>query len=63
MNSLEIISLLLGITIIGLYFGLMELFFGGFVEYVGGYFNAFLLIVSSGSLIGKIIENKLEEYM
>ena len=59
MEDKEIISLILGILIVGLWILIWELIIGGFIEYIGGWFSALLTIVGGGGIIGKFIEEKL----
>ena len=59
MEDKEIISLILGILIVGLWILIWELIIGGFIEYIGGWFPALLTIVGGGGIIGKFIEEKL----
>jgi hypothetical protein len=59
METKEIIGMLIGIVIVGLWILIWEFFVDGFIEYIGGWFPALLTIVGGGGLLGKWIEDYL----
>jgi hypothetical protein len=59
METKELIGMLIGIAIVGLWILIWEFIIGGFIEYIGGWFPALLTIVGGGGLLGKWIEDYL----